>query len=223
MKKIIEFQESQGLVPDGIIGIKTLLKMKAVFLIFTDIQLANFMGQLHHETSGFTKDTESFNYSVQGLKNTFSFYRRFPNLAWEHGRTWIKKADQEAIANNVYYDGNRDRKYKLGNTSWGDGWKFRGRGAIMVTGKTNYIEFGKYLGVFLVNFPEDVATKYYWKSALWYFDTRKLWGIANSINVKSITELTKRINGGLNGLEDRIKWTKHYYQILQSQLDEYPI
>lgn len=214
MKKIIEFQNNNGLAPDGIIGIKTLSKLREVLKIETDIQLANFMGQLHHETAGFKYDVESLNYSAEALIKTFSFYKENPVLAFRHGRSGNEAADQEAIANNVYYDGNRGIRFKLGNKTWGDGWKFRGRGSIMVTGKSNYIDFGKYLGVDLVLFPEQVSTKYYWDCGLWYFGKRKLWRLSNSINIKSITELTKRINGGLNGLEDRIKWTKHYYDIL---------
>ena len=183
MKKIIEFQKESGLAADGIIGAMTLNAL-GNRLGLSKIRLSNFMGQLHHETGGFKYDTESLNYSVTGLKKTFSYYRSHPMEAWADGRSLIHKADQETIANKVYWDNNRERSHWLGNKSWGDGWKFRGRGAI------------------------------YWESALWFFEKKSLWKLADSSTIKSITQLTKAINGGLNGIDDRIRMTRYYANLL---------
>lgn len=213
MKKIIEFQKDAGLVPDGIIGPNTLGAL-GKRLGISDVQLANFMGQLHHETGGFKYDTENLNYSVTGLIKTFSYYRNHKGEAWEDGRSLIKKADQETIANKVYWDVNRSRSHWLGNKSWGDGWKYRGRGAIQITGRYNYASFENYVGYDLIEYPERVAKELYWECALWFFEKNKLWTLADKMTVKSMSDLTRSINGGYNGVEDRIRMTRYYYYIL---------
>lgn len=213
MKKIIEFQKESGLAADGIIGAMTLNAL-GNRLGLSKIRLSNFMGQLHHETGGFKYDTESLNYSVTGLKKTFSYYRSHPMEAWADGRSLIHKADQETIANKVYWDNNRERSHWLGNKSWGDGWKFRGRGAIQITGRYNYADFQNYVGYDLMLYPDKVATDLYWESALWFFEKKSLWKLADSSTIKSITQLTKAINGGLNGIDDRIRMTRYYANLL---------
>ena len=214
MRKIIEFQENEGLAPDGLVGIKTLSKFKERFLL-SNIQLANFLGQLHHETGGFKYDTESLNYSVQGLIDTFSYYQKNRNEASNDGRTWFRKANQETIANKVYWDENRSPSHYLGNKKWGDGWKYRGRGAIQLTGYYNYQRFAIWQGdLNIQDNPEEVASKYYWESAIFFFNSNKLWNYCNDISLDSIRRLTRRINGGFNGFEDRAKMTRHYYKIL---------
>lgn len=213
MKKIIEFQIKENIHNDGVIGQQTFGQFMSTFEL-TPIQCAHFLGQLHHETGGFTKDTESLNYSVFGLKNTFSYYKNRPTEAQEDGRTWYKKAEQETIANKVYWDINRSSAFKLGNTEWGHGWLFRGRGAIQLTGQWNYQEFADWKEDQKIVFhPNLVATKYYWDSALWYFEKRNIWRKMEGVDIKHIESVTKAINGGLNGFDDRLKWTRYYAKL----------
>jgi putative chitinase len=94
----------------------------------------------------------------------------------------------------------------------GDGYKFRGRGAIQLTGKDNYTAFSKYIGdpEVLTN-PDVVSSKYAFESAMFFFETNKLWAICDKgVNDAAILELTKRINGGTHGLDDRAEKTKKY-------------
>jgi len=209
---IKNFQIKNDLYIDGIIGKQTVKKMGDVFGIYNN-NLAHFLGQFHHETAGFTKHTESLNYSVARLQATFPYYRNRPKEAQEDGRTWYKKADQETIANKVYWDKNRSSAYRLGNENWGDGWKYRGRG-FQLTGKWNYEGFSEDNGVDAVLWPEIVAGEYFWESGLWFCRKRNVFRHTGAVTINSITEVTKLINGGTNGLEDRIKWTRYYESII---------
>lgn len=215
MSKLKQFQRKNGLTPDGIIGRFTLLKMMVVFNIKTKEATAHFVGQLAHETNNFKARTESFNYSVNGLAKTFSFYRKNPELARLHGRRTGRKANQMLIENNVYDDNNRSKRYKLGNVCPGDGWKFRGRGSIMVTGRNNYEAFFCWLGIPKDSDPSLVATTYYWECALWFFEVNKLWRLALNVSDYSITKLTEKINGGLNGFDHRKELTELFLRLLR--------
>lgn len=213
MNPIIEFQKSKGLLADGDIGKKTLAAIKLECNIKNDVELAHFVGQCHHETGGFTAASENLNYSASGLLKIFPKY--FPNL------TLAKKYERkpEMIASRVYAN-------RMGNgpESSKDGWKFRGRGAIQLTGKQNYRLFAAAMGeaeknpdivTLIMENPDIVATKYFFRSADFFFDRNNLWSIANKgITDDIITELTKRINGGTHGLDDRIAQTKYYNAIL---------
>lgn len=215
IKMIIKnFQIQHDLYIDGIIGKNTVAKMGEVFGIYHN-NLAHFLGQFHHETAGFTKHTESLNYAVSGLQATFSYYRNRPKEAQEDGRTWYKKADQETIANKVYWDKNRSASYRLGNENWGDGWKYRGRG-FQLTGKWNYDGFSEEYGVDVVNNPEMVASTWFWESGLWFFRKKNIFRETGTITIAGITAVTKRVNGGTNGLEERIKWTRYYETLIDN-------
>ncbi len=209
MKKIKEFQLSQDLTPDGVIGPITLNALRGKLALSKE-QLANYLGQLHIETGGFEYDTERLNYSPERLMQIFSYYKNRPGEAYIDGYTTGRPADQETIANKVYWDRNRSKNYKLGNIHWGDGFKYRGRGSIMVTGKFNYGSFGNHVGANLLENPELVASVFFWDSALWYFDKKNLWEIAEEVTIESMTKITKVINGGDNGLAERMQWTRRY-------------
>jgi putative chitinase len=104
-----------------------------------------------------------------------------------------------------------------GAEATGDGWKFRGRGALQLTGKDNYTAFAKYLGTdeVLTN-PDLVATKYSFESAMFFFERNKLWAICDQgITDSAILALTKRINGGTHGLEDRKLKTYKYHSYVK--------
>lgn len=209
---IKNFQIQHDLYIDGIIGRQTVAKMGEVFGIYNN-NIAHFLGQFHHESKGFTATHENLNYAVAGLQATFSYYRNRPKEAQEDGRTWYKKADQETIANKVYWDKNRSASYRLGNENWGDGWKYRGRG-FQLTGKWNYEGFSEEYGVDAINSPEIVSGSMFWESGLWFCRKRNVFRHTGVVTIESITAVTKIVNGGTNGLEDRIKLTRHYASLI---------
>ena len=160
-------------------------------------KLANFLAQCAHESGNFKFTIENLNYSAEGLLKVFPKYFSKDTAA-------IAARKPEVIANIVYSNrmGNGDR-------ASGDGWKYRGRGYLMLTGKVNYKAFGDYIGKDLLKEPDLVATKYALTVAGWYFETKRLWHIADrGIDEETIKILTKRINGGYIGLADRISKTK---------------
>jgi putative chitinase len=197
-------QERAGVTADGAFGPGT-MKAAMELLKLTPIRAAHFFAQTSHETGGFKAFSENLNYSAQGLQGIFGKY--FPGTLEE---SYARQP--EKIANRVYAS-----RMGNGDEASGDGWKFRGRGALQLTGKSNYEAFAKYLGnnEVLEN-PDLVATKYSFESAMFFFERNKLWAICDKgINDAAILELTKRINGGTHGLEDRKAKTYKYYQFVK--------
>jgi putative chitinase len=197
-------QAKIGVVADGEFG-PTTMKKAMEFYKTTPVRAAHFFAQTSHETGNFKTFSENLNYSAEGLQGIFKKY--FPgNL----GKLYTR--NPEKIANRVYASrmGNGDEKS-------GDGYKFRGRGALQLTGKDNYEAFAKYLGKpEIMTHPDLVATEYSFESAIFFFDKNKLWEICDKgINDAAILSLTKRINGGTHGLEDRNEKTKKYYEYVK--------
>jgi putative chitinase len=197
-------QTKIGATPDGAFGPKT-MKAAMEFYKLSAVRAAHFFGQTSHETGGFKTFSENLNYSAAGLKKIFKKY--FNDLtALAYAR------NPEKIANKVY--GNR-----MGNgvEASGDGWKFRGRGALQLTGKSNYEAFAKYLGKpEIMDKPGMVAGEYAFESAMFFFDKNKLWDICDrGVNDAAMLKLTKRINGGTNGLEHRKALTIKYYNLIK--------
>ena len=197
-------QEKIGVAADGAFGPGT-MKKAMEFYKLTPVRAAHFFAQTAHETGGFKAVAENFNYSAQGLQGIFGKY--FPgNLEESYAR------NPEKIANRVYASrmGNGDEKS-------GDGFKFRGRGALQLTGKENYKAFSDYLKKpEIMTNPDLVATTYSFESAMFFFDKNKLWSICDQgVNDASILALTKRINGGTHGLADRSEKTKKYYEYVK--------
>lgn len=193
-------QKKMGIGADGLIGPNT-LKTAMAFYKMTPERTAHFFAQTGHETGNFRLFTENLNYSESALKAVFGRY--FPgNLAKAYAR------NPESIANKVY--GNRMGN---GDELSGDGWKYRGRGALQLTGKNNYTAFSEYLkNDTILHNPEQVSDEYSFESAFFFFDNNKLWSICDmGINDDSILKLTKRINGGTNGLAHRSELTYKYY------------
>jgi len=212
MSKIAEFQKANGLVADGILGKKTFSKMKEVWKIKSDEQLANFLGQFSIESANFTKDKENLNYSKEGLKDYFLKY--FPT---EQDRINYARQPQK-IANKAYAN-----RMGNGSESSGDGYKYRGSGGIQLTGANNYKEFSKWIGSKIVLTTEEIATKYFWETGLYYFTQNNLWNLASKVDDISITQLSKAINLGNknsdktpNHLKERIENTKKYYKQIKS-------
>lgn len=197
----MDYSMLKGNVPDVVYEQIPMVVEK--FNINTPLRLVHFLAQCSHESGGFKAVSENLNYSADGLKKIFGKY--FPgDLANQYAR------NPEKIASRVYGGrmGNGDESTK-------EGYKFRGRGYIQLTGKSNYQSFTGIIGEDLVSNPDLVATKYPLVSAAWFFDKNKLNSISDKgISEVTIKELTKRINGGYNGLEHRISETKRFAQIL---------
>ena len=174
------------------------------FNINTKLRMAHFLGQCAHESANFKFVSENLNYSSKALKSVFGKY--FPG---DLNEQYARKP--EKIASRVYGGrmGNGDEASK-------DGFKFRGRGYIQLTGKQNYTNFAKFIGEDTVSNPDLVATKYPLASAAFFFDSNKLWSICDKgADDATVTAVTKRVNGGTIGLPDRIKHFKEYYNLLK--------
>lgn len=197
---LIELQKKAGVTADGVFGPNT-YKAARKYLGLTDLRATHFFAQTGHETGEFRLFTENLNYSAQGLRTTFRKYFPTDALANQYARK------PEQIANRVYAN-------RMGNgpESSGDGWKYRGRGALQLTGKSNYQAFADYLKrPDIMTNPDIVATELAFESAMFFFERNRLWSICDKGTTDSvITELSKRINGGTNGLDDRIAKTKKY-------------
>jgi len=168
----------KGHVPDAVIA--QIPDTAAKFNITTPLRLAHFLAQCGHESGGFKAVSENVNYSADGLKKIFGKY--FPgNLNESYAR------QPEKIASRVYAD-----RMGNGNEASKDGYKFRGRGYIQLTGKSNYTNFTKFIGEDCIANPDLVATKYPLASAAFFFDSNKLWSICDKgADTATVTAVTK--------------------------------
>jgi len=193
----------KGHIPDAVIA--QIPDTAARFGITTPLRLAHFLAQCGHESGGFTAVRENLNYKAAGLMKIFKKY--FPNskIALQYERK------PEKIAGLVYAN-------RMGNGSEasGDGFNYRGRGYIQLTGKSNYQLFDKTVPEDITANPDLVATKYPLASAAFFFNNNKLWAICDKgADVATVTSVTKRVNGGTIGLPDRIKHFNEYYNLLK--------
>ena len=180
--------------------------------ITTERRVAHFLSQCAHESGGFKRLEENLNYSAKALRAVFGRYFGEPPKADadEYAR------NPEMIANRVYNDAYR--KYKMGNTEEGDGWRFRGRGLKQLTGRYNYTKFGESIGMTAEEASEYVATPAgAIDSACWFWDTNNLNDIADTDDV---VKMTKKINGGTIGLEDRQKRYAHAMKVLGMSVED---
>ena len=198
----LNIEKLKGHIPDAVLA--QIPDTAKKFNITNNLRLAHFLAQCGHESGGFKAVSENLNYSADGLKKIFGKY--FPgNLNESYAR------QPEKIAARVYASrmGNGDEASK-------EGFKFRGRGYIQLTGKANYTNFTKFIGEDCVANPDLVATKYPLASAAFFFDSNKLWAICDKgADDATVTAVTKRVNGGTIGLVDRIKHFKEYYNLLK--------
>jgi len=180
--------------------------------ITTERRVAHFLSQCAHESAGFKKLEENLNYSEKALRAVFGRY--FGDAPKADAAEYAR--NPEMIANRVYND--TYRKYKMGNVNEGDGWRFRGRGLKQLTGRYNYTKFGESIGKTAEEAAEYVATPAgAIESACWFWDTTKLNEIADTDNV---VKMTKKINGGNIGLEDRQKRYAHALKVLGMDADD---
>jgi putative chitinase len=198
----LKLEKLKGHVPDAVISMIPDTAQK--FQINTPLRLAHFLAQCGHESGGFKATQENLNYSAKGLRGIFGKYFPTDALAEQYQRK------PEAIASRVY--GGR-----MGNgvESTKEGYKFRGRGYIQLTGKDNYTAFGKAINEDVISNPDLVSSKYALLSAAWFFNKNGLHKMADEGSSDTVvTKITKRVNGGTIGLSDRIKHFKEYYSLL---------
>jgi putative chitinase len=198
-------QAKIGVAADGAFGPGT-LKAAMAYYKMTPERAAHFFAQTAHESGNFKAFAENLNYGASGLTTTFKKY--FPTTE----KALLYERKPEKIANLVY--GNRMGN---GDEASGEGFKFRGRGALQLTGKDNYKVFSEYLkNPEIMTNPDLVATEFAFESAIFFFDRNKLWDICDKgVNKDTILALTKRINGGTHGLADREEKTLKYYGYLK--------
>ena len=198
----LKLEKLKGHIPDAVIA--QIPDTAAKFSINTPLRLAHFLAQCGHESGGFRATQENLNYSAKGLNGIFKKYFPTEAAAKAYERQPAK------IASKVY--GGR-----MGNgpESTGEGYKFRGRGYIQLTGKENYTAFGKAINEDICSNPDKVAANYALLSAAWFFNKNGLHKIADEgASDVVVTKITKRVNGGTIGLPDRIKHFKEYYALL---------
>lgn len=198
-KEIAEFQKLHGLTPDGDLGPKTFTYMKKLWGLTTE-ELCHFLGQCQTETGDFNIDEENLNYSAEGLLKVFKKYFT-PELAAKYAKK------PQAIANRVYANRNGN-----GDEKSGDGWKFRGRGAIQTTFKNNYKAFSDYIKEDCVSNPELLEDKYFFESALFFFRNNNIFSLCKQVTQEAVKKVSLKVNGGINGLQHRIIDTIELYQ-----------
>jgi putative chitinase len=198
----MDINKLKGHIPDAVLA--QIPSVMEKFKIDTPLELAHFLAQCGHESGNFKAVSENLNYSADGLKKIFPKY--FPgNLNESYARK------PEAIASRVYAS-----RMGNGNEATKEGFKFRGRGYIQLTGKENYAAFDKFVEDDILANPDLVATKYPLLSAAWFFSKNKLNEIASKgADDATVTAVTKRVNGGTIGLADRIKHFKEFYALLK--------
>ena len=198
----LKLDKLKGHIPDAVIS--QIPETAAKFGIDTPLRLSHFLAQCGHESGGFRLTQENLNYSAKGLTGTFKKYFINESAAGPYAK------NPQKIANKVYGE-------RMGNgpESTGEGYKFRGRGYIQLTGKDNYTAFGKAINEDMTANPDKVATHYALLSAAWFFSKNGLHKMADGGATDAVvTQITKRVNGGTIGLPDRIKHFKEYYKLL---------
>ena len=198
----LKLEKLKGHIPDSVIS--QIPETAAKFQINTPIRLAHFLAQCGHESGGFRVTQENLNYSAKGLMGIFKKYFPTQQLAESYQR------QPQKIANKVYAS-----RMSNGSEASGDGFRFRGRGYIQLTGRANYTAFGKAINEDIVNNPDVVSGKYALLSAAWFWSTNGLNRLADGGSTDAVvTSITKRVNGGTIGLADRIKHFKEYFHLL---------
>lgn len=181
----------------------------------TALRLAHFLSQTHHESAGFTRAVENLNYT--NIERIVAIFRHdvdrdhngtISDAELQQAKKYVGKP--EALANFVYANQNGN-----GNEQSGDGWKHRGMGYIQTTGKKNQQQFFASIGLPIDSNPMLITMTYPLTSAGWFFDSNRLWkwcdvGAGN----QAVFDVTKRVNGGTNGLAERLKLFNHYYALL---------
>lgn len=205
------WQKANGLKDDGIVGDATWSKMFGINDQITDavtqvagLDLDKLKDKVPHGVlEELSKIAESF-----GITNNLRLAHFLAQCAHESG-SWKYRVE---LASGKAYEGRKD----LGNTEVGDGVRFKGRGYIQLTGRANYGKFSQFIGEDCVAQPDLVADKYPLASAAYFFNKNKLWAICDlGATDDVVTKVSKRVNGGTNGLADRLAKFKIYHGLLK--------
>ena len=197
----MDLNKLKGHIPDSVIA--QIPEVMQKFGINDPVKLSHFLAQCGHESGGFKVVNENLNYGAKGLLTIFKKY--FP----DETKAKLYERKPEKIANLVY-----GARMGNGPETSGEGWKYRGRGYIQLTGKSNYAEFDKVVTENILESPDLVATKYPLLSAAWFFHKNCL-GKCKDATDASVLAVTKCVNGGTIGLPDRQKHFKEYYNLLK--------
>ena len=198
----MDLSKLTGVIPDVVLN--QIADTSKNFEINTPLRLAHFLAQCAHESGGFSVTQENLNYSAKGLLGVFGKY--FPTV--DKANEYAKHPQK--IANLVYAN-----RMGNGDEESGDGWKFHGRGYIQLTGHDNYVSFGTAIGQELTQTPDSVADDYPLESAAWFFKKNGILPICDRGNGDEVVaSVTKRVNGGLNGLDERTAYFEKYYKLL---------
>ena len=199
---LFKLDNLKGHIPDFVI--EQITETAEKFSITNTLRLTHFLAQCAHESAEFKLVTENLNYSEEGLKKIFPKYFKGNSAS-------IYARKPEKIANKVY-----SSRMGNGDEASGDGWRFRGRGYIQLTGRNNYAKFDAFVEDNILENPDLVATKYPLSSAAFYFNSNNLWKLCDmGADEQSITRVAKRVNGGTIGLSERIKYFNLYYNLLK--------
>jgi putative chitinase len=196
----MQINHLRGHIPDSVIS-----QLSLIPELNSAVRMAHFLAQCSHESGGFKRTVENLNYSANGLMRTFPKYF-YPGTSVDYAR------NPERIGNRVYAN-------RMGNgiEGSGDGYKYRGRGYIQLTGRDNYAAFGNFIGENCEDNPDVVATKYPLASAGWFFTKNNIWKVCDSgVNYVAIEAVTKKVNGGTHGLAERTALFKLYWGLLNA-------
>lgn len=182
--------------------IDALNKVLPEYKINTKLRLCHFLAQILHESGNLKYKSENLNYSAKALRSVFGKYFKTDEIANQYARK------PEKIANRVYAN-----RMGNGDEVSGDGWKYRGRGLIQLTAKNNYKACGDFIKLDLIKNPDLLinTAEVSVKAACWFWNKNNLNNFADTDDIKTIT---KRINGGYNGLEDRESILKRAKSVL---------
>lgn len=204
MNYLVEYQKQLGLVPDGVMGPNTAKAMMSDLGITDKLFFAHMMGQVAHESGLYKNARENLNYNAAGLLNIFKKYYT-QELAKKHERK------PEMIANHVYAN-----RMGNGDEASGDGWKYRGIFGLQLTGKTNIQRFLEYIGKDKNTNPESLLDdpRNYFLAGKFWFEDNGVDKLCTAANDACILTVTKRVNGGTHGLEDRKSQTHKIFKAL---------
>jgi len=208
--RIKELQRLVGATGDGLIGNETLTKFAKKYSK-TKEQVAHFFGNIHHESGGFTIGRENMNYTAPRIMQIFGVGKHSARVTVaESGRL---AGNPWELAERVYGLGNPSKAKELGNSRAGDGFKYRGGGALQCTGGGDYKKYG---GQKLFDNPELIeSSEFYFETAIREFDARGIWTLAKDLSEDSVRAVCRRVNGGFNGLDDRRDKVNYYYRLLK--------
>ena len=202
MSMLIDLQKKIGAKQNGIFDQETLQAATAYYKL-PKSAAAHFFGNCYHETGGFKLFEENLDYSAASLVKTWPVHFNSANAS-EYAH------NPEKIANRAYAS-----RMGNGNEASGDGYKYRGRGAIQITGKSAYEQFSKSINnPAIVTTPEIVADAFAMESAKWFFDSNKIWAYTSRVDDYSIAKVRKLVNGGNIGLSDVSTLTKKFFSWL---------